>query len=68
MASMAYEDVDIDAVADLAPEDVEAREVFDENTVEAVNNPFLNFILGGGDISGRNIFLCLQIQLSLVIW
>jgi len=55
MASMAYEDVDIDAVADLAPEDVEAREVFDENTVEAVNNPFLNFILGGGDISGLSI-------------
>ena len=49
---MAFEDVDVDAVADLSPEDVEAREVFDEDTVDAVNNPFLNFLLGGGDISG----------------
>ena len=30
---MTFEDVDVDAVADLGPEDVEAREVFGEDKV-----------------------------------
>ena len=31
--AMTFEDVDVDAVADLGPEDVEAREVFGEDKV-----------------------------------
>ena len=52
---MTYEDVDVDAVADLAPEDVEAREVFDENKVDTVNNPFLDFLMSGGNLDGLSV-------------
>ena len=52
---MTFEEVDVDAVADLSPEDVEAREVFGENKVEGVNNPFLDFLLSGGDPSGSSV-------------
>ena len=52
---MTFEDVDVEVVADLAPEDVEAREVFDEDKVDTVNNPLLDFLLGGGDISGLSV-------------
>jgi len=45
----------VDAVADLSPEEVEAREVFGENKVEGVNNPFLDFLLSGGDVSGISV-------------
>ena len=52
---MTFEEVDVDAVADLGPEDVEAREVFGESKVEGVNNPFLDFLLSGGDASGLSV-------------
>ena len=52
---MTFEEVDVDAVADLSPEEVEAREVFGENKVEGVNNPFLDFLLSGGDVSGISV-------------
>jgi len=52
---MTFEDVDVDAVADLGPEDVEAREVFGEDKVDAVNNPLLDFLLNGGDTSGLSV-------------
>ena len=52
---MTFEEVDVDAVADLSPEDVEAREVFGESKVEGVNNPFLDFLLSGGDVSGISV-------------
>ena len=52
---MTFDDVDVDAVADLSPEDVEAKEVFGEDKVDTVNNPLLDFILGGGDISGLSV-------------
>ena len=55
MANMTFDDVDVEAVADLSPEDVEAREVFGEDKVDTVNNPLLDFILGGGDISGLSV-------------
>ena len=53
--TMTFEEVDVDAVADLSPEDVEAREVFGESKVEGVNNPFLDFLLSGGDVSGISV-------------
>ena len=55
MSSMTYQDVDLAEVADLSAEDVEAREVFAENTVETVNNPLLNFLMEGGDLSGLSV-------------
>ena len=54
-SAMTFEEVDVDAVADLGPEDVEAREVFGESKVEGVNNPFLDFLLSGGDASRLSV-------------
>ena len=51
MSSMTYQDVDLAEVSDLSAEDVEAREVYAESTVETVNNPLLNFLLEGGEAS-----------------
>ena len=45
MSSMTYQDVDLGEVTDLSAEDVEAREVYEENTADTVNsNPLLNFL------------------------
>ena len=55
MSSMTFQDVDPAEVSELSPEDVEAREVFAEDTVDTVNNPLLNFIMGGGDLSGLSV-------------
>ena len=55
MSSMTYQDVDLAEVSDLSAEDVEAREVYEENTVDAVNNPLLNFLLEGGDLTGLSV-------------
>lgn len=48
----AFEDVDVEAVQDISPEDVEARDVFTAETVDTVDNPFLDFFLGAGLSAG----------------
>ena len=48
MATMAFQDVDVEAVADLSPEEVEEREVFDQEDKGGVEGPLLDFFLGGG--------------------
>ena len=55
MSSMTYQDVDLAEVTDLSAEDVEAREVYEENTADTVNNPLLNFLRDGGDLSGLSV-------------
>lgn len=47
-SNMTFEDVDVDAVADLSPEEVEEREVFEATNVDTVDSPLLDFFLGGG--------------------
>ena len=49
MATMTFQDVDVEAVADLSPEEVEEREVFDQEDKGGVEGPLLNFFLGGGE-------------------
>ena len=55
MSSNTFQDVDPAEVSELSQEEVEAREVFEENTVGTVNNPLLDFIMGGGDLSGLSV-------------
>jgi len=51
-SNMTFEDVDVEAVADLSPEEVEQREIFETDEVDTVDNPWLNFFLGGGPSRG----------------
>jgi len=51
-SNMTFEDVDVEAVADLSPEEVEEREIFETDEVDTVDNPWLNFFLGGGPSRG----------------
>ena len=52
---MTFVDVDVEAVADLSPEDIEEREVFETDNIDTVNNPILDFLMGGGgqSVGGR---------------
>ena len=47
MANMTFEDVDVEAVAELSAEEVEEREVFEQEEKEEVEG-VLDFFLGGG--------------------
>ena len=47
MANMTFEDVDVEAVAELSAEEVEEREVFEQEEKEEVEG-ILDFFLGGG--------------------
>lgn len=47
-SNMTFEDVDVEAVAGLSPEEVEEREIFETDEVDTVDNPLLDFFLGGG--------------------
>ena len=51
MSNRTFEDVDLEAVTDLSPEEVEEREVFEANNIDTVNNPILDFLMGGGGLS-----------------
>jgi len=51
MSNRTFQDVDVDAVADLSPEEVEEREVFETDNIDTVNNPILDFLMGGGGLS-----------------
>jgi len=51
MSNRTFEDVDVDAVADLSAEEIEEREVFETNNIDTVNNPILDFLMGGGGLS-----------------
>jgi len=46
--NMTFEDVDVEAVSGLSPEEVEQAEVFEAAEVNTVDNPLLDFFLGGG--------------------
>jgi len=47
-SKMTFEDVDVEAVVGLSPEEVEEREVFEVDEINTVDNPLLDFFLGGG--------------------
>ena len=47
MANMTFEEVDVEAVAELSVEEVEEREVFEQEEKEEVEG-VLDFFLGGG--------------------
>jgi len=51
-ANMTFVDVDVDSVADLSPEEVEEREVFQQDDSATVEGPLLDFFLGGGASKG----------------
>jgi len=51
MANMTFEDVDVEAVAELSAEEVEEREVFEQEEKEEVEG-VLDFFLGGGQSRG----------------
>jgi len=51
MSNRTFQDVDVDAVADLSPEEIEEREVFETDNIDTVNNPILDFLMGGGGLS-----------------
>ena len=55
MSSNTFQDVDPAEVSQLSEEEVEAREVYEESSVDTVNNPLLNFLVGGGDLSGLSV-------------
>ena len=46
--NMTVEDVDLEATAELSPEEVEEREVFEELERAEVEGPLMDFFLGGG--------------------
>ena len=47
-SNMTFQDVDVEAVAELSPEEVEEREVFEVEERGGVEGPLLDFFLGGG--------------------
>jgi len=50
--NMTVEDVDLEATAELSPEEVEEREVFEELERAEVEGPLMDFFLGGGQSQG----------------
>ena len=47
-----FEDVNVDELQDISPEEVEARDVFTADNIDTVDNPLLDFFLGAGQSAG----------------
>ena len=47
-----FEDVDIEVVQDMSPEEIEVRDIFTADTINTVDNPLLDFFLGAGLSAG----------------